>query len=356
MTKGEIPRRGRRRPAALDLFAGAGGLSLGLRRAGFRVVGAIENDWLAVETYRRNHRGTRVWADDIRDVSVVEVRRRLRLRAGKLALLAGCPPCQGFSSMRTLNGRRRIRDRAQKDLLLEFLRFVRGLRPKAIMLENVPGLGDDHRFARFRSALRKLGYAANWQVLNAADYGVPQRRRRLIYIAWRAKTRPIFAPTSTTENTVRDAIGQLPSPRRRSRDPLHTVREKRSSKVRELIRKIPKNGGSRTALSQREQLECHKRLDGFKDVYGRMSWDELSPTITCGFVNPSKGRFLHPVQNRAITLREAALLQTFPRYYFFSLRRGKFAAAGLIGNALPPRFIRRLATPVYRHVGTGSAR
>jgi DNA (cytosine-5)-methyltransferase 1 len=134
------------------------------------------------------------------------------------------------------------------------------------------------------------------------------------------------------------------------------VTESRTPKVLGLIKKIPKNGGGRLSLRKEEQLGCHRRFDGFKDVYGRMSWDEVAPTITCGFVNPSKGRFLHPTQHRTITLREAALIQTFPRYYSFSLDRGKFPAARLIGNALPPKFIKRIALPVARHVRRRRAR
>jgi DNA (cytosine-5)-methyltransferase 1 len=117
----------------------------------------------------------------------------------------------------------------------------------------------------------------------------------------------------------------------------------RAPHIEKLIKAIPKDGGSRTDLGEEWQLECHKKSDGFKDVYGRMAWDSLSPTITGGCVNPSKGRFLHPTENRAITLREAALLQTFPKNYRFPLSRGKFPAALLIGNALPPEFIRRHA-------------
>jgi len=120
--------------------------------------------------------------------------------------------------------------------------------------------------------------------------------------------------------------------------------------VRGLIRLIPKNGGSRTDLKFAAQLKCHRKCDGFHDVYGRMAWDDVAPTITGGCFNPSKGRFLHPVRHRAITLREAALLQTFPPTYFFSLKRGKSNAAQMIGNALPPEFIRRHAQSIAKFV------
>jgi DNA (cytosine-5)-methyltransferase 1 len=120
--------------------------------------------------------------------------------------------------------------------------------------------------------------------------------------------------------------------------------------IAELIRAVPKDGGSHRTLSSGVQLDCHKRCDGFFDIYGRMAWDEVAPTITGGCVNPSKGRFLHPRQDRVISLREAALLQTFPLGYRFLLERGKYPAAQMIGNALPPRFVRRHALSVRRYV------
>jgi DNA (cytosine-5)-methyltransferase 1 len=149
--------------------------------------------------------------------------------------------------------------------------------------------------------------------------------------------------------TVRQSLKGLRASGR-SGDPLHDVRENRSPGIVALIKKIPKNGGSRTDIGRRFQLPCHQVCSGFKDVYGRMKWDDVAPTITGGCVNPSKGRFLHPEDDRAITLREAALLQTFPRNYYFSLKEGKFPAAKLIGNALPPEFVRRHASIIRTHL------
>ena len=337
-----------RKLLAIDLFSGCGGMTLGLKQAGFRVIGAVDIDPLSVETYRKNHRGVRVWETDIRTLAASHVKKALGIRKGDLALLAGCPPCQGFSSMRTMNGGRRIRD-PQNELVFEFLRFVEELRPKAVMMENVPGLARDWRMQHLVKRLTAMGYECNHSVLNAADYGVPQRRRRVILLA--SLTGKIeFAPRDTNQVSVRDAIDDL-SPAGRSGDPLHDLPEARSNRIKQLIRKIPCNGGSRMALGERQQLRCHKDFGGFKDVYGRMSWDDVAPTITGGCVNPSKGRFLHPAYNRAITLREAALLQTFPRDYHISLKRGKHSAASLIGNALPPEFIRRHAVEVVKHMG-----
>jgi DNA (cytosine-5)-methyltransferase 1 len=335
----------RRKFVAVDLFSGCGGLTKGLKKAGFRVVGAIEIEPLAASTYKKNHPEVHVWERDIRRVTAAEMCRKLGLLKGKLDLLAGCPPCQAFSTMRTLNGGRRVRDPKTKNLLNEFLRFVRVFRPKAVMVENVPGLARDHRWSIFIATLRKFGYECDAKIKNAADYGVAQRRRRLILLA--SRIAPVeLAPAASYQVTVRQALRGLKRAGR-SGDPLHDVPENRDERIIQLIKKIPKNGGSRTDLPRNQQLRCHRKCSGFKDVYGRMHWDDVAPTITSGCVNPSKGRFLHPTANRAITLREAALLQSFPRTYFFDASAGKHPTAALIGNALPPEFVRRHARQIW---------
>lgn len=330
----------KRKPIAVDLFSGVGGLSEGLKRAGYRVAGAVEMDAAACKIYRLNHPKARLWNMDIRKLSAKRMMETLRLHPGRLDLLAACPPCQGFSTMRTRNGANRNRD-GRNDLIFDVLRFAKKLRPKALMMENVPGLARNARFRLFRKGLLAMGYQISWRVLNTVDFGVPQRRKRLVLLAARGAA-PVFAPTVRRPRTVREAIGDLKAPGR-SRDPLHNYTVQRQAKVLAIIREIPKNGGSRTARGRTAQLACHRKHDGFYDVYGRMAWDAPSPTITGGCINPSKGRFLHPRANRAITLREAALLQTFPRTYRFPLEHGRYHIALMIGNALPPEFIRRHA-------------
>jgi DNA (cytosine-5)-methyltransferase 1 len=322
---------------------------LGLKQAGFDVIGAVEIDDPAVETYKVNHPEVHVWKRDIQELTIAQIKRKLKLKKGELDLLAGCPPCQGFSTMRTLNGGYEITDE-RNDLIYDFLRIAEGLSPKAIMMENVPGLIDDKRFEVFCERLEELGYHLNYDVLDAADYGVPQRRRRTILLAGR--NGKIDFAKKTKRKTVADAIKLLPRAGE-SGDPLHDLGERRTKKVKQLIKAIPKDGGSRTDLPRRYQLECHKKCDGFKDVYGRMAWGKQSPTITSGCTNPSKGRFLHPEEDRAMTLREAALLQTFPRDYYFSVERGKGRASLMIGNALPVEFIRKHGIEICRVVGGG---
>lgn len=332
---------------AIDLFSGCGGLTTGLKLAGFHVLAGIEIDSLAASTYQMNHPEVRLLQKDIREVSGRGLMRLLGLRKGQIDLIAGCPPCQGFSAMRTLNGSRPVRDES-KNLVFEFVRFVRVLLPRTVMMENVPALADDSRMHRVLKTLRKLGYACDCRVLDASDYGVPQRRKRMILIG--SRFGPVdFARRVQPQRTVKQTIGWLPRPGW-SGDPLHDLTGRHGARVLSLIKRIRRDGGSRTELSERHQLECHKSTTGFKDVYGRMAWNKVAPTITTGCVNPSKGRFLHPTQNRAITLREAALLQTFPRRYRFSLESGRFPAANLIGNALPPEFVRRHAIKISHHL------
>lgn len=333
------------RLTAIDLFCGAGGLSVGLRQAGFEVLGAIEISELAARTYKLNHPKTAVWQRNIRSLSPLVVMETLGLEAGDLDLLAACPPCQGFSSMRTLRRTTSVEDK-RNSLVAQFGRYAEALRPKALMLENVPGLASDVRFERLQKRLRRLGYELSSDVLDAADYGVPQRRRRLVMIGMLGRSVPFARPTAATQ-TVRDAIGSLLPPPIGD-DPLHTHGEKRSLVVQRRIAAIPRDGGSLRDAGEEHTLDCRRRLKGFTDVYGRMAWNSPAPTITSGCVNPSKGRFLHPSDNRAITLREAALLQTFPKSYRFPLDKGKFRVADLIGNALPPKFVAAHARQLAR--------
>lgn len=332
-----------RKRIAVDFFSGCGGLSTGLARAGFSVRLAVDNDPFAIHAYSLNHSDTKTWCRDLSDLSSTEVLASLQASCGEIDLVAGCPPCQGFSTLRTLNGRKRVDD-SRNDLVLRFGQLVIGIKPKAILMENVPGLADDARFITLVRLLRRHGYKVRWRVLDASDYGVPQRRRRLILFGAHAGS--IAPPNpSTTRASVRDTIEDLP-PAGASSDAAHDHLEKRTARVQSLIRRIPKDGGSRTDLDSTEQLECHRRTAGFHDVYGRMAWDKVAPTITSGFVNPSKGRFLHPDQDRTITLREAALLQSFPPDYKFPMFRGKYAVARLIGNAVPPRFAEAQAATI----------
>lgn len=316
-----------------------------MKRAGFAVLAAVECWEAAADAYEVNHADVRLVRSDIRECDPVTLMRSLRLRAGQLDLLAGCPPCQGFSTLRTLNGTRPVTDQ-QNDLIFEFVRFAIAFLPKTILLENVPALATDERLARVTSILNAAGYNCAARVLDAADYAVPQRRRRLLFLASRVG-RVRFPVPARKRVTVRSAIAGMPAPGE-SGDALHDSQAAHSPHVAAMIKLIPRDGGSRADLGPAAQLPCHQRLAGFHDIYGRMRWDDVSPTITTGCINPSKGRFLHPEQDRAISLREACLLQGFPRRYRLPLERGRYPVAQMIGNAFPPEFVRRQAAQLRR--------
>jgi len=331
---------------AIDLFSGCGGLSEGMKQAGFKVLVGIENDPYATDCYSVNHPETVLFNKDIKKLKIREIKKLLNGKT--LDLLAGCPPCQGFSSIRRLNRKRSVRDK-RNNLIKEFHRFVKKLRPLTIMLENVPALKNYRLFKKIVKKLRRLDYSIEYKVVDIKHYGVPQRRKRLIMVGSKLGKIPI-APGIGEEKTVADAMKNLESVEK-TNDPVHKIVARHNDRIKEMIEKIPKDGGSRTDLPEEDQLECHKKSNvGFNDVYGRLKWDDYSSTITGGCLNPSKGRFLHPEENRCITAREAALLQTFPRDYKFPTNIPKTVLASLIGNALPPEFSRIQSLNILNHI------
>jgi DNA (cytosine-5)-methyltransferase 1 len=233
-------------PTAVDLFSGCGGLTMGLKLAGFRVLAAVECEAGALEAYAANHSDVlHVYRQDIREVTGRQVLEDLKLERGQLGLLAGCPPCQGFSRMRTLNRGEAVDDE-RNDLVHEYLRLVTELLPRALMFENVPGLANDPRYHGLLQAIRDLDYDAVDEVHDAADFGVPQRRRRLIMLAARG-ARVAMPKIRDQRQTVRSIIESLPRPGT-SGDPAHDVTEARHPEIAELIQLIPHNGGSRGDL------------------------------------------------------------------------------------------------------------
>lgn len=329
---------------ALDIFSGCGGLTEGLKQAGFSVIGGIEKDAKAGQVYSANHSEVDLLVEDIRGIDASSLLKRWSLKKGQLDLLAGCPPCQGFSTLRTRNGKTSKDPR--NSLIDNFVQLIEAFSPKAVMLENVPGLEKHYRFKKIISTLRKEGYKFTYDVLDVSDYEVAQRRHRLVLLACKHGF-PSFADKSQKKLSVADVISEMPEPSK-CIDDIHSLPERRSQKVKDIIKAIPKNGGSRKDLPSHLVLKCHMTFSGFSDVYGRMRWDDISPTITSGCHNPSKGRFLHPEYNRTITLREASMLQGFPYDYKFIKKHGKEALALMIGNALPPPFIKKHAREIIK--------
>lgn len=322
---------------AIDLFSGCGGLTQGLKDAGYQVRGAVEIDAKARKTFMMNHADVPLIGADISQLSADTLMRDAGLVPGELDLLAGCPPCQGFSTLRSKNGRNTVSDK-RNNLIDDFSRMALALRPKMIMMENVPALAKFEKFLEFTQSLERIGYSVLYKILDVSDFGVAQRRKRLILSASRVGQARLADPSGLTV-TVREKIQRLPVAGS-SGDLLHDLPSpRRTARIQALIAAIPKDGGSRHSLPSEMQLKCHLNTNGFNDVYGRMYWDKVSPTITSGCTNPSKGRFLHPFENRPITLREAAILQGFPPSYKFDTTHGKESISLMIGNALPPPFI-----------------
>jgi DNA (cytosine-5)-methyltransferase 1 len=334
---------------SIDLFSGVGGLTEGLHKAGFQTKLAFEIDELASKAYKLNHKKTKVITEDIRNVSTSEVKSKLGKET--IHLLAGCPPCQGFSSIRRLNKPKPVKDERNR-LINEFVRFVIELKPYTFMMENVPGLSLDKSFKKALKELENAGYfKPDWKVVNIKDYGVPQSRKRLVLVGSRLAPLKIAEPTKKIR-TVRQVIGKLPNPKK-SKDPLHKIYPSHTEEILNLIKDIPKNGGSRKDLGKNRQLKCHQKENiGFNDVYGRLKWDDISTTITGGCLSPSKGRFLHPEQNRCISAREASMLQSFPKTYKFPVDAPASKIALMIGNALPPEFSRIQAENIKLHIKT----
>jgi len=334
---------------SIDLFSGVGGLTEGLHKAGFQTELAFEIDELASKAYKLNHKKTKVITDDIRNISTEDVKKELGNKT--IHLLAGCPPCQGFSSIRRLNKPEPVKDDRNK-LITEFVRFVKELMPYTFMMENVPGLALDKSFKSALKELENAGYyKPDWKIVNIKDYGVPQSRKRLVLVGSRLAPLTIAEPTKK-KKTVRQVIGKLPKPEN-SKDPLHQIFPNHSDKILNLIKDIPKNGGSRKDLGKDRQLKCHQKENvGFNDVYGRLRWDDFSTTITGGCLNPSKGRFLHPEQDRCISAREASMLQSFPKTYKFPIDAPRTKIALMIGNALPPEFSKIQAEKIKSHILT----
>jgi DNA (cytosine-5)-methyltransferase 1 len=331
---------------SFDLFSGVGGLTEGLRKAGFNTKCAFEIDEIASKAYSLNHKNTVVITQDIREVNLDDIKKKLN--GQKIHLLAGCPPCQGFSSIRRLNRAEPVND-PRNDLIKEFVRFVKYFKPYTIMLENVPWLEQDQLFVDAKKSLVKIGYKIDIAIVNVKDYGIPQNRKRLVMIGSLFDKISIAKPNKK-KVTVRDCIGKLPCPKN-TNDKLHKIFPSHTPEIKKLIKDIPHNGGSRKDLGKKRQLTCHTKENiGFNDVYGRLRWDDYSSTITGGCLNPSKGRFLHPRQNRCISAREAALLQSFPKKYQFPTDVSRANIALMIGNALPPKFSYNQAKNIRLHL------
>lgn len=350
---------------AIDIFSGCGGVSCGLTLAGFKVKAAVEIEQSAIDTYRNYEplKKVNVIHDDICNLSGKEILKAAKLNEDDIYLLAGCPPCQSFSRQNPENKSKTEEER--KKLLFEFLRIIEEITPPFLLMENVPGIESDFNKGILEEFLNRLSkqYKVIHNILNAANYGVPQLRKRFVLHAVRLDIQKELAqcgfefelPQAThSQNgndglkqwkTVREAIDDLPPIKAGEEFPdngiIHNHKCANLSETNiKRMKIIRENGGSRTCLPDNLTLKCHKKKDddgnifsGHSDVYGIMDADKPSPTMTGGCLCYSKGRYGHYEQNRAISIREAARLQTFPDDFVFS--NSLTAAALQIGNAVP---------------------
>ena len=332
---------------AVDLFSGSGAVTLGLKEAGYDVLAAVDIDEVAGETYRANHPEVDL---RLRDITVIRPSIDFVSLPGKIDLLAVCAPCQPFST----RNKNRFNEDTRVALVLQSIKFAKRFEPAVVFFENVPGIERHPIFERLTRELKKLHYhLGEAKTIDAADLGVPQRRPRMVLVA--AKKQSLLERVndfgSFTTRTVHQAISDLSVPmvgrHSNKKDPLHFSRKHHAITL-ERLKHIPINGGSRYSLPTRLVLKCHQNLsiNQSPDTYGRMCWDDVAPTLTTGCTDLTKGRYAHPEQNRAITLREAARLQTFPDSYSFIGNPTQISSQ--IGNAVPPRMMTRIALRIAR--------
>lgn len=340
--------------AAVDLFCGIGGLTKGLSLAGIDVVAGIDIDETCSFVYQANN-NSKFICGDISDFNAETLHQLYP--SDSVRVLVGCAPCQPFSKYSS-----KYRKNGRKDdkwkLLDSFANLIKQELPDVISMENVPNLIRENIFKRFLKTLKDNGYYINFNVVNCKNYGVPQSRRRLVLLASRAGNIKLIDPLFDDEHvmTVRQAIYNLPVIMAGEvciEDNLHQSSALSDMNLKRI--KQSKQGGTWRDWDENLRLNCHKKASGqtYPSVYGRMSWDKPSPTITTQFYGYGNGRFGHPEQNRAISLREGAILQSFPKNYIFCDAEhpiNRHDTAIHIGNAVPVELGRTIGISIMRHL------
>ena len=343
----------------IDSFCGAGGLGLGLKQAGYNILLSFDIDQICIDTINANKKyfGHPAESADISDMLNGELLKKCNLERGELFLLAGGPPCQGFSIQR-----RGSDIDKRNELVLKYGKLIEELYPMYFVMENVTGIAGKRGKTILQQLIEdveKIGYTVHIKLLDAQDYGVPQRRKRYFIVGERKDLGEHYEYPHPLDyrRTVREVIGDLPSPPDDGTDhpDISLHRRDRLSPLNLKRMKSLKEGQGRDDLPMELRADCHKidsSVIGFRNVYGRMIWDDVAPTITARFDSFTRGQFGHPVQNRSISLREGALLQCFPMDFVFT--GNKVDIARQIGNAVPPLLAKQIGKSIiecYRKVG-----
>lgn len=342
---------------AIDFFCSGGGMSLGMQNAGIKILAGIDYDNSCQLTYEANILGAKFIHADVFDYKEETLEKELNLQKNDDDLvLIGCSPCQFWSIINT----DKTKSAKSKSLLIEFKRFVVYFNPGYVVVENVPGVlrrKDESGLSEFIVWLENHGYKVHHNIHNVMDYGVPQSRRRLTLIANRV-TSEVLEPIKYTGKklTVYDAIGEhngfprIEAGHKDETEFMHSVAGLKQINI-DRLNVTEKDGGSRTSYANNENLatNCHKNdTTNFKDTYGRMWWNRPSPTITTKYFSISNGRFAHPEETRAISIREGAVLQSFPKDY--KIKATSIAnAARMIGNAVPPKYASSIAKAIIKN-------
>ena len=339
----------------VDLFCGVGGLSHGLKQGGLNIIAGFDIDKTCEYAYTHNN-GAQFFDTDISKVTKEQV---LSLFGdSKIKVLAGCAPCQPFSSYAFKNKKK---DPNKYDLLYQFGRLVEEVQPDIVTMENVPQIASfslKNVLQDFVDLLENHHYHCSVKVVYCPDYGIPQTRKRLVLLASKFGDIKLISPTHSKDNyvTVKDVIGDLPpleAGETSDTDPLHRAKSLSPLNMQRIMH--TPYGGSWKDWPDELMLECHKSENGssFGSVYGRMRWEKPAPTMTTQCTGLGNGRFGHPEQNRAITAREAALIQTFPQEYKFFADEEHVSivkASRYIGNAVPPQLGFVIAQSIIRHI------
>jgi len=339
---------------AIDFFCGGGGMTCGLRQAGINVIAGVDFDKAAKETYEFNNPGSKFIQADITELKEDYFEKNLQVtKNDDYLIMVGCSPCQFYSIINT----QKKKSLKSKNLLLDFQRFVEYYNPGYVLVENVPGIitNKDSVLPEFLKFLERKKYKVVQEIINMKNYGVPQNRRRFSLIATRLDTEISLPKKDDEIKTLRNSIGEengFPKISAGHKDPTdfaHSVPALMEI-MKKRLDKTPKNGGTRLSWKNDPELQlpCYIGHDkSFVDVYGRMYWDKPSSTITTKFYSISNGRFAHPEEDRALSIREGAVLQSFPREYLFKTK-SLGVSAKLIGNAVPPEYARRLGEIIIK--------